>query len=544
LPINGTVYLIAGISDGPGVYTPISAGSWSGSGTYQALGGRWNANQHVFTVAAAQTGTSGQPATIDLSTVQRLSISDPPSGRSLGAAFQGSATSSTLTFTAAAMAGGALSALQQMLGGGSVVPTGWQFTAGGAYSAGNPVYLSMSIGSGYSLGGMQVWHFDGTNWAYYAPIDLNYDGTYANFVVTDLSGYAVVSFDHQTLQSGTLNISSVSGDVMAFGLAPTSPTINLTFTGNATLRGGGTTINANRSMVIVSGVTATIDTEIASYSLTIAGAIGGGGALSKIDPGTLYLTGVNTYSGGTTVSAGTLQTKNVTDSLAIASGAKVVLASSSGTNPHASVINGISGLSIAATPGTPGVLDLTDNGLIITGATTTDETAVAAYIAGGELISSVVAAANSAHPGSMKIVYDFASNFGLTFTSGVATWGGQTITSAAASSDLLILPTLAGDLNLDGAVNFADVSLLAPNLGNASGQTWANGDINGDGAVNFSDVALLAPDLGKTVAAMPPNFEFGPAAVVGAAPEPTSLILLALGGLWTLPRRRVRHVGA
>jgi hypothetical protein len=237
------------------------------------------------------------------------------------------------------------------------------------------------------------------------------------------------------------------------------------------------------------------------------------------------------------VSAGTLQTKQVTTSLTIAGGVKAVLTASGGANRHSSIINGPGNLSIATTAGspggTPGVLDLTDNALIITGATAATESTVASLIAGGEITSSVVAA----HAG-MTIAYDFASNIGLNFSSGSATWGGQTISQAAAGSDLLILPTLAGDLNLDGGVNFIDVTKLAPNLGMTTGQTWASGDLNGDGAVNFTDVTALAPNIGNAVATLAaPNFVIG-SGVAAATPEPGSGALLALAGLGLLGRRR------
>ncbi len=68
----------------------------------------------------------------------------------------------------------------------------------------------------------------------------------------------------------------------------------------------------------------TIDTQ--ANTLTLTGVIGNGngaGALSKVGAGTLVLTGNDTYTGGTTISAGTLQlgsggtsgsiTGNVTD---------------------------------------------------------------------------------------------------------------------------------------------------------------------------------------------------------------------------------------
>jgi autotransporter-associated beta strand protein len=44
-----------------------------------------------------------------------------------------------------------------------------------------------------------------------------------------------------------------------------------------------------------------------STTLTLSGVIGGTGALTKADTGTLVLTGTNSYSGGTTIGGGTLQ---------------------------------------------------------------------------------------------------------------------------------------------------------------------------------------------------------------------------------------------
>jgi len=55
---------------------------------------------------------------------------------------------------------------------------------------------------------------------------------------------------------------------------------------------------------IVRATGGTIDTN--GYDLAIAGVLSGTGSLTKIGIGTLTLTGANSYTGGTTVSAGTL----------------------------------------------------------------------------------------------------------------------------------------------------------------------------------------------------------------------------------------------
>ena len=73
---------------------------------------------------------------------------------------------------------------------------------------------------------------------------------------------------------------------------------NLTFTANGfTLAGSGLTFG---------GLTPTITTN-PGVTATISSTIGGSADLIKAGTGTLALTGPNTYSGGTTISAGTLR---------------------------------------------------------------------------------------------------------------------------------------------------------------------------------------------------------------------------------------------
>jgi len=129
---SGTIRIAAAAADAAGVYTPIAAGTWSGSGVLQALGGTWNAVNHTFTVASAKTGTAGLGTSIDLSNTQRIITIDPSTGLAVGASFQPSVTSSTLTFTATTMSAGTLAGLQSVITDGTTIRAGWQFTAGSA----------------------------------------------------------------------------------------------------------------------------------------------------------------------------------------------------------------------------------------------------------------------------------------------------------------------------------------------------------------------------------------------------------------------------
>jgi autotransporter-associated beta strand protein len=82
---------------------------------------------------------------------------------------------------------------------------------------------------------------------------------------------------------------------------------------------GGTTISAGTLQVGAGGTTGSIVGNVVdnaklafdrSNSVTFAGVVSGTGSLTQLGVGTLGLTGANTYTGGTTISAGTLQLAN------------------------------------------------------------------------------------------------------------------------------------------------------------------------------------------------------------------------------------------
>ena len=188
---NGTIRLVAGATAADGTYTPVTAGIWAGTtGTVQALGGTWDAASHTVSVSGAVTGSTGNALTADLAATQRFLFTDGSTGKSVGAAFQGAAISTNLTLTASAISDSELNSLQSLLGSGQSVLSGWDFTTNG-YTEGDPAYLTLFAGAGQSLAGLDIWHFDGTNWSLFDATDLAYDNTYASFTVNGLSGYAV-----------------------------------------------------------------------------------------------------------------------------------------------------------------------------------------------------------------------------------------------------------------------------------------------------------------------------------------------------------------
>ena len=122
------------------------------------------------------------------------------------------------------------------------------------------------------------------------------------------------------INQGILNINADG----TLGAVPGSAATNLTFSGtNSTLQFGAANIalNANRKIGIGYDDTATFDTN--GNNATVNGVIGdvnlltnGGGTtnneglVNKIGAGTLALSGANSYSGGTTLTAGTLALNN------------------------------------------------------------------------------------------------------------------------------------------------------------------------------------------------------------------------------------------
>ncbi len=89
----------------------------------------------------------------------------------------------------------------------------------------------------------------------------------------------------------------------------------------------------------------------------------------------------------------------------------------------------------------------------------------------------------------------------------------------------------AGDLNGDGAVNFADYSVIGANFNPIAGVRYRAGDADGNGAVNFADYAIVGANFAP-VALPSLQFDFGD------APESNSLTTFPT----TLARDGARHL--
>src|SRR5439155_653076 len=120
---------------------------------------------------------------------------------------------------------------------------------------------------------------------------------------------------------------------------------------------------STKTFTMATSGTGVFQVDTAATNLTLSGTIGGSGALTKAGAGTLTLSVANTYSGGTTLSAGIFQVGN---NNALGSGTATLtsgtLSSDSATArtlSNALLINGNIGL--GQTSGGTGALTFTGN---------------------------------------------------------------------------------------------------------------------------------------------------------------------------------------
>jgi hypothetical protein len=130
-----------------------------------------------------------------------------------------------------------------------------------------------------------------------------------------------------------------------------------------------------------------------------------------------------------------------------------------------------------------------------------------------------------------------------------------TIGGHAYTHEIVIMPTVYGDANLDGTANFSDLGILLSHYNTLTTGTWSWGDFNYDGNVNFSDLGILlshynhASGLGIVLSSYSLDSQaIGALSAAGfntsEVPEPSSIVMLATlataAGLWSVRRRRNR----
>ena len=383
--------------------------------------------------------------------------------------------------------------------------------------------------------------FSGTSqWAMATGGSWSSGGSWSNFIIPnqpkDIATFAstitapsVVTLDGNHTLGGLIfnspqsyTLAAGTGGLLTFNAGTGTSTINVL--------SGTHTIAA--PIALQSNLLVTVTN--ASDSIILSGGINGSGGLTTGGNGAVSLSGVNTYSGPTQVTAGTLTLMAngsitstaigvlanasfnvngvISPATALTTAGIVHIACNSSGGIFVETIGSASlsgsalitlqasaagsrtllvtnALTFAGASGNwQGRVDLNNNDVLIHNGSLGDLTSEisAGYGSSGAwngssgLISSI-ASANPAHLLAIGIMQSTSSAF-----DGVATSPG----------DVLVKVTYFGDANLDGKVDGSDYSLIdygyLSDLSSPLALTgWANGDFNYDGNVNGSDYTLI-----------------------------------------------------
>ena len=303
--------------------------------------------------------------------------------------------------------------------------------------------------------------------------------TSSGYVLLSANGsYVVGGSSPVTLTPGTLfntTNATISGNSADAGLPPATLTVFrtiATLTGTNSYTGGtivdGGTLTTGSANLPTNGAVSLIDSNATGTpgvlifnqpaAGTYGGVISGTGCVTKDNTGTLTLTGINTYTGATTVNAGTLQIGDGTTDGSIA-------ASSAITNNAAVVFNLVSDQTIAQVISGTGPLTKTGAGtLTLTGANTytggTFINAGALALQGGSMGTTTVAS-NAFLRGNGSVNGNLINNGtvspgfspGVILVAGNFTQGaGGTLVMEFASAISFDQLLIGGTANLDGTL--------------------------------------------------------------------------------------------
>ncbi len=191
---RGTIRLVAGAGAAASdTYTPLSYGTLSNYGSFEVLGGVWDAGTKTVKVSDAVAAGNGEEASVTLSESQRVLVTDTSTGKSAGAAFL--AADTTISLTATLLGEADLDSLETLVAEtdeAATVLSAWQFSLGEGDDYDDAVYLSLFAEGATDVLDLIIWYLsDEDGWVEYDAADLAFDNTYASFAVTELGTYAV-----------------------------------------------------------------------------------------------------------------------------------------------------------------------------------------------------------------------------------------------------------------------------------------------------------------------------------------------------------------
>ena len=395
----------------------------------------------------------------------------------------------------------------------SLTINGGLLTVGGTLTRGASGIINLKEGGTLSIGG------GGTN----AKLNTNGNFTY----------------------NGTLIFNTINTEVNYFSLSGSGSLIKegsntLTLAGNNTYT-GTTTINAGTLQIGNSAFTGSISSSSniinnaildfkSSNNQTYGGQISGSGALNKRQGGTLILSGNNTYTGGTTIHAGTLQigAGGTSGSLVsnVSSGSLIFNRSDSST------YGGVFSVSTVTKLGA-GTLTLTGNNNSGTTTISAGTLQIGAGGTSGSLGSNMVNNANlafnrsdaisyggaisgtgnltqlgvgnltlsgtntyngttTASAGTLRVQGSIARSSGLTVNSGATLAGNGTITGTTINAGGILAPNNAGSSALAITGGSGTLTLASESISNFSITSLSSDRVTASGSINLDGVLNLA----------------------------------------------------
>ncbi len=414
--VDNTSTTYSGVISGSGIVTKQGSGTWTVTGASTYTG--------TTTIAA---GTLSVNASV-------LASTNGPLGNTTSAVILGdSTTAGVLAYAGTSTTDGFKRGFTVNSGGGGITNTTANMlsvtTAGiaatgtltlNAGGTGNIAFNNTAIISG--AGGVTV-NSAGTGGVFFSNVN-----TY--------TGATSINKGYLTAASGTLP------DASAVVLANVSGAI-LNLSGNETigsLTGGGTTggnVTLNYANILTIGAD---NTSPAAY----AGVISGTGSLVKSGTGTLTLSGASTYTGTTTINAGTLSAGVISGVISSNLGnatSAIVLGSltTAGTLAYAgAAVNFSRGFTVSAGGG--GLTNATANALTVSGAiANAGPFTLSANGSGGISVSSVISGAGSLivnNAGTGEVTLSGANTYTGTTTINAGTVNASSIVVAADASNL------------------------------------------------------------------------------------------------------------
>ncbi|WP_050031073.1 autotransporter-associated beta strand repeat-containing protein [Verrucomicrobium sp. BvORR034] len=405
----------------------------------------------------------------------------------------------------------------EVRGGTQVINAQFRPTSAGNFTIANDGQLTFGGAILTNAGGTLNLIFDGTG-----NTSLTYVSRRENRVVNLVkNGTGTVTFSGFTENAAfdangayitgttTINAGKVRiNDERNLGNGPTAfDDDHLTINGGTLAAYANVTIDdANRGVKFGTNG-ATLEVEQAAHTLTVANAVTGDGGLNKTGPGTVVITGSNTYTGNTLISSGVFLANNATGS-ATGSGSVSTLAGSGATLGGTGSISGGSAGSITINSGTQLRIGTTHG-----------------VAGGGAQDFQLGQGGNVAITLAGSLQFDlFGNEDGL----------------AGTESDRLIINTSASEIVLGGTIVVADVS-------GGSGWTsgvwqlidWASLGTNPTrtGAFNFDFSAAMSSLADGYTWSIDDFLSNGTISVV-AVPEPSRVLLVMLGAGALLSRRR------